>query len=145
MTVLVAATVPGQPPSWNRSYRIVTVRGRSVLAKTKDAAKYQDDALLILRAAAKLPAKIEQYYVFYEFFLARDIDTDNVLKMLNDSIARATGVDDRYFLPVVLRKEVGCEEPHITVLVVARSYVELAVRRRTGEDTPALAAGAEEP
>ena len=116
-------TIPGQPPSWNASYRIARMRNADktfhTLVKTPKASQYQADSRLII-AAAK-PSKwepTEQVRIYYRFYLTRDIDADNILKLLNDVIEAATGVDDRRFLPCVISKEVVRKKGDARVEVV---------------------------
>lgn len=106
-----SVTIPGQPPSTNHAYKIVTVRRGSVpfrtLAKTEEAVAYQTAARLIVAAAKPsgwTPAA--QIRLTYRLFLASRQDADNSLKLLNDAIARALGVNDDRFLPCVESKEV---------------------------------------
>jgi len=108
--------IPGQPPSVNKMYRAGTgtiVRaGREVtvptISKRADVAKYQMDAMLLIRSAKPSRWKPEgQIRIEYAFYLHRDADGDNLLKALNDAIEAAIGVNDRWFLPCVTSKETG--------------------------------------
>ena len=106
--------IPGQPPSWNASYKIVrkyrtTTTGKKVpfhtLAKEKPVIEYQDGARLIIQAAKPSRwAPDWQVRVYYWFFLSRDMDCDNIMKAINDSIEQATGVNDKRFLPCAMMK-----------------------------------------
>jgi len=104
-------TIPGQPPSTNHAYRIVTQRRGSApyrtLAKTPEAVAYQQAVRLIVRAAKPswwYPE--DQIRLRYRLYLANRQDADNSLKLLNDAIAAALDVNDDRFLPCVLSKEV---------------------------------------
>lgn len=104
-------TIPGQPPSTNHAYRIVTVRRGSVpfrtLAKTEEAVAYQMGARLLVAAAKPSgwqPAA--QVRLIYRLYLSHRQDADNSLKLLNDAIAKALGVNDDRFLPCVESKEI---------------------------------------
>ena len=105
-------SLPGQPLSWNRAYRIgyqYGKRGRYMtLIKTAEAERFQDEAVLIIRSAK--PSGWEpkgQVRIHYWLYLARAIDSDNVLKLINDAIQTATGIDDKYYLPTVEEKTKG--------------------------------------
>ena len=138
MSTRFTFTVPGQPMSWNRSYRnrmtlvrdkwgavVHSAKGkpihRSGQYKTEEAKAWQEGVRLIARAAKPSDFEASQVIVAYDFVLARDIDCDNVLKMANDAIAQAIGLNDRYFYPVVLSKVSGSKDPHIMVTVFDRS------------------------
>lgn len=131
-------TVPGQPMSWNRSYRnrmmvvrdrlgvpVISKHGKPVQRatqyKTEEAKAWQDGVKLICRAAKPSDFNPTQIIVAYDFVLARDIDCDNVLKMANDAIAQAIGLNDKFFYPVVLSKISGSKDPHIMATVYDRS------------------------
>jgi Holliday junction resolvase RusA-like endonuclease len=128
-------TVPGQPVSWNASYRMgkrkVTDRhGQPVFGndmqqktisrqfKTAEARAYQDGVQMIA-AAAKPNSFNPQHLIIvaYEFELSRMMDCDNIMKMLNDSIAKALGVNDSRFLPTVLTKIGASKHPQVTVRI----------------------------
>lgn len=104
--------LPGQPISWNAAYRIgyqYGKRGRYLtLIKTPAAERYQDGAVLIIRSAK--PSRWQptgQVRVHFWIYLAKDMDCDNVLKLINDAIETATGVDDINYLPTVEEKSKG--------------------------------------
>jgi Holliday junction resolvase RusA-like endonuclease len=108
--------IPGQPPSWNASYKIVkqyrsTASGASVpfhtLAKKEKVIQWQQDAVFIIRSAKPSRWHPEwQIRVFYWFYLSRDMDCDNILKAVNDAIEMATEVDDKRYLPCVVEKHI---------------------------------------
>jgi len=106
-------TIPGQPPSSNHAYKVVRIkRGGGVpfhtLAKTAEATAYQQGVRLIVAAAKPSGWRPEgQIRLRYRLFLDRDIDCDNVSKILNDAIARALDVNDKIFLPCYEHKETG--------------------------------------
>jgi len=89
------------------------------LVKTPKATDYQAAAKLIIHSSK--PSKwepTEQVRVYYRFYLTRDIDCDNILKALNDSIEAATDVDDKRYLPCVISKEVVRKKKDARVEVV---------------------------
>ena len=137
-------TVPGQPMSWNRSYRqrVVTVRDkfgavvhtakgkpvtRGGIYKTEDAKVWQDGVRLIARTMKPTGFAPAEVIVVYDFILARDIDCDNVKKMANDAIAEALGINDRHFYTADINKVTGSKDPHMVVTVYDRSQYRLEV------------------
>lgn len=130
--------VPGQPLSWNRSYRqkVITVKDkfgqvmfssagkpktRPAQYKTKDAEEYQKGVQLACQAAKPSGFSPEQVIIAYDFVLARDIDCDNVMKMTNDAIGRALGLDDKHFFPVVRTKVHGSRLPEVVISIYDRA------------------------
>ena len=90
---------------------MVTVRRGNVpfrtLAKTDEAIAYQQATRLLVGAAKPSgwqPGK--QVRLVYRLYLARRQDADNSLKMLNDAVATALGINDDRFLPCVESKEI---------------------------------------
>jgi Holliday junction resolvase RusA-like endonuclease len=113
-------TIEGQPPSWNRSYRIVKKGRYMTMAKTSEGAAYQLVAASIARRA--VPAeweweKPQQIRVRYRFRLKHWADATNLLKLLEDAIALGVGVDDRYHLPCVESLTSGHKDPSVEVEV----------------------------
>lgn len=105
--------LPGQPPTVNKMYanrKAVDRRGRVYQARVKvpEAAAYQEMATLIIRTAMPSGWKPTGFvWINLELFLQKDIDADNTLKAILDSVERATGVNDRWFLPCVKMKTWG--------------------------------------
>lgn len=60
-----------------------------------------------------------QVRVFYDLYLQRTIDADNVLKLLSDAIEGATGINDERMLPCIRSKQAG--------LSASRARVEIEV------------------
>lgn len=121
---LFSFTVEGQPVSWNQAFRVrfQYVNGKKVrgLYKTPEAETYQDGVRLIARTARPsnfLVPENGRVIVAYDFILARDIDCDNLLKLMNDALAEAINVNDKFFMPVVMSKSVGNKNPSTTVTV----------------------------
>lgn len=137
--------VPGQPVSWNRSYRmgkrkVTDKHGQPVYGndmqqktisrqfKTDEARSYQDGVQMIARTAK--PTGFDpkhQIIVAYEFELARAMDSDNTQKMLNDAIAKALGVNDARFLPVTLSLQSGSKDPCVRVYVFDADHYQSQV------------------
>lgn len=130
--------------SWNRSYRsrVVTVRDRfgtvmhtakgkpvtrGGLYKTDDAKAWQDGVRMIARVHRPTDFHPKQVIVAYDFILARDIDCDNVKKMVNDALAEALELNDRYFYTADLSKTTGSKDPHMMVTVYDRALYGLEV------------------
>lgn len=122
-------TVEGQAASWNSAFRIVRNRahGYQQLGKTEAATQWQY-AVERACAEAKPPDwKVEgQIRIRYWLRLARAIDADNVLKLINDGIALGLGTrvakmklvpiyNDSRFLPCVEELSTGHKEPHVMI------------------------------
>lgn len=116
--------IPGQPPSTNHAYKIVTVkRGTGgipfrTLAKTDEAISYQMAARLLVAAARpsgwRSAARVR---LTYRLYLTHKQDADNSLKLLNDAIARALNINDDKFLPCVESKEIVKVNPRVEVTI----------------------------
>lgn len=114
-----SVTLPSPPPSWNNSYRIVRAKGTrrdgkpytySTLAKTQKLVEWQADMLMVVRAAKPSRWQPQGWIrIYWRVFLNRHIDMDNLQKAVNDVIEEATGVDDKWYLPIFQ------EDPHIGV------------------------------
>ena len=117
--------IPGQPPSWNASYRIVRkFRSGKVpyhtLAKTQKVIDYQAGAKLIIQSAKPSRWRPEgQVRIYYWLYLSRDMDCDNIMKAIHDVIEMATGIDDMRFLPCVMEKTVVPKRDARVVIKVA--------------------------
>lgn len=103
--------VPGQPPSTNHIY--IRVRGSwNKMTKAPGVESYQNDVALLCRAARPSGfAPTGQFRVRYEFNLKRDADCDNLIKMIQDGLQTALGVNDKWMLPCVTSKTTGNKEP----------------------------------
>lgn len=98
------------PPSWNDSYHIVratrtrangTEYSYSTLAKKPKVIEWQEDMVLIVRSAKPSHWQPEGWVrIYWRVFLTRHIDMDNLQKAVNDVIEMATGVNDKWFLPI---------------------------------------------
>jgi Holliday junction resolvase RusA-like endonuclease len=115
--------IPGQPPSVNNMYtQIILRRGVSAVPirsvkKDEHVAAYQVAASLIARSAKPRgwTPNGGQIRIYYDFELRRMADADNLLKALNDAIAKALNVDDKVFLPCVRSKTTGSKDPKVVV------------------------------
>ena len=117
--------IPGQPPSVNNMYTQIILR-RGVSAPPIRSVK-KDDKVAAYQVTASYISKLSKprgwtasggpIRLTYEFFLKRDADADNLLKALNDAIAKSLNVNDRVFLPCVRSKTVDGKEKNPRVLV----------------------------
>jgi Holliday junction resolvase RusA-like endonuclease len=129
-------TIPAAPPSWNHAYRIARVNRHLTLVKTPQAKAYQEMVELIVKTAR--PSRWEcpkEVFVVYRLALKRSMDSDNTLKLLNDAIARALGVDDRRFLPVVLERKIGVASPSTEVSLYDAATWNVRITTRTDDQT----------
>jgi len=112
--------IPGQPPSWNHMYTIGRVRS---IVKVASAEGYQT-GVAYLTKLARPPGWDPKgmIRVCYWFDVHRDIDCDNMMKAINDAVAKALGVDDKRFLPCVLWKRTGV--PTADAKVILTIYEE---------------------
>jgi hypothetical protein len=122
--------IPGQPVSWNDGYEIGLVRRtgragrlrlgsdgsiieRRTIIKTEAAKAYTDLVTLLARTARPRDWKPDGLVVVeLAYYLGADIDCDNVMKFINDGIERATGVNDKWYLPRAMSKQTGLR-PHL--------------------------------
>ncbi len=113
-------TVPGLPPSVNHAYRLFSLKsGPARMAKTTEALTYQVGVGYIVRAAKPknwVPSR--RIYVIYRmWFDTNRRDASNAIKLLEDGIAVALGVNDNTFLPCVASKEVDKANPRVEVTI----------------------------
>jgi Holliday junction resolvase RusA-like endonuclease len=109
--------IPSQPPTVNHAYEPQTAYRRTAsggnvpysrIGKNAAAVAYQQAAALIVGTAKPSGWQWQGGFIrlIYRFYLARDADCDNLLKILNDAIAAKIDVNDRWFLPMVMSKRV---------------------------------------
>ena len=105
-------TIPGQPPSGNHANKIGRGFRRGGIAypkivKTDEAATYQALAALYTRTARPSGWTWSggQVIVEYRFYLARDADCTNLIKVIEDAIFPDLGINDKYALPRAMSKE----------------------------------------
>lgn len=107
-------TIPGQPVSGNHANKIGRGYRRGgipfpKIVKTSAAEAYQNGAAFLVRTARPSGWKWDGRYVVVEYrmYLAEpEPDATNVIKVLEDAIFPALGIDDRWALPRVMHKEV---------------------------------------
>lgn len=104
--------IPGNPPSGNHANKIGRGYRRGGIAfpkmvKTPEAEAYQQGAAYIVRTARPSDWRWDgqQIVVEYRFFLSRDADCTNLIKVIEDAVFPAIGVDDKYALPRAMSKE----------------------------------------
>ena len=118
------ATIWGQPPSLNHIYGIVdrtSNKGRHYkgVGKVEKARRYQEDAIPQIRVAKPSGWNPKgQIRVRFSFYLHRAADSDNLLKVINDAIQTATGVNDREYLSCVDLLQTGVSERDARVEIV---------------------------
>lgn len=89
---------------------------------------YQDAVTTLTKIARPLGFQpTGQLLICYQMFLARNIDADNVLKLTNDAIAKAIGINDSRFLPVVLHKSSGNTQPRLVISIFDANAYRLEV------------------
>jgi len=117
-------TLWGQPPSVNRMYEPAWKTandGRMYKGKRLSdvAAKYRDDAVLIIQAAKPSGWAPEgQVRIYWAFYLNNETDCDNAMKLIHDAIQKATGIDDKRYLPCVLSKEIRLPARKVRVEII---------------------------
>jgi Holliday junction resolvase RusA-like endonuclease len=106
--------IPGPIPSTNHIYGYANGR----VYKKAGVETFQAVAAHLTRLARpKGWEPAARIRLTYDFNLTRKADCDNLLKMLNDSIALALGIDDDRFLPCVLSKTMRAKYPFVEVIV----------------------------
>lgn len=139
--------IPGQPPSWNHAYRVArrfrtNRKGEIVpymgIGKQEGAREWQDSVALIVGTSKPSGWRWDggPLRLVYRFYLERAADCDNLMKLLNDTIAAKIGVDDMFFLPCVVSKQ---------VVPAAEARVEVEILGRSDEPVAMLEAIAERP
>lgn len=115
-------TMPGQPPSWNSSYQF---RRQGGLSKKSGVELYQSQLTMLTRAAKPSGFKPEtDIIVAYRFYMKRQVDVDNCMKMANDAIAIALDVNDKWFLPITLSREIGRKNPYTEIQICDADFWE---------------------
>jgi len=119
-----SVTIPSQPPSTNHMYIIGRGYRRGGIAypkivKAPGVESYQTMAAMVTRLAKPSGWKWDGGLLVleYHFHLADNIDTDNAMKAISDSISDAIGVDDKWFLNRAMTKEWGLKGPQVRVEV----------------------------
>ncbi|HET9614099.1 MAG TPA: hypothetical protein VFP22_04725 [Candidatus Limnocylindrales bacterium] len=114
-------TIPGQPLSYNQSLEIHKFDRRSFnrgggefrkIGKTAKAVAYTNE--VASRASSARPSGWHPtgfVVVEYYYFLGRYVDADNVMKLVDDGLKIAIGVDDRWFLPRAMSIVTGLRPP----------------------------------
>jgi Holliday junction resolvase RusA-like endonuclease len=103
-------TVPGQPLSWNHAYKRVTYRKRKAdgsgmdtfnrMGKVDGVEKWQDGIAKIAKAARPsgwVHPRDTPIRIRYWYYVNPSLDTDNMKKLVNDALAKAIGINDRWF------------------------------------------------
>lgn len=117
--------IPGDPPSGNHAYKIGRGYRRGGIAypkiiKTAEAEAYQQAAALCVRTAKPTGWEWDgsMLVVEYRFYLGRDVDCTNAIKVIEDAVFPAIGVNDKYALPRAMSKEkVPAAEARVEVTI----------------------------
>jgi len=115
--------------SVNKLYKMVSIQKinpdgsgywQKGLAKHESVVKYQEDAVLLIRSAKPSRwAPTGQVRVIYRLFLSHWMDAGNTEKILSDAIQMATGVNDKWFLPMIQSSQlVSINEARVEIEVV---------------------------
>ena len=120
------------PPSWNNSYRIGRAsrtrpdgssHAYSTIIKKQKLIDWQTDHLKVVRSAKPSHWKPEGWIrIYWKVFLRRHIDMDNLQKAVNDVIEMATGIDDKWYLPIFETEPVigvPAREARVELLIMA--------------------------
>jgi hypothetical protein len=123
--VQVRVRIEGQPPSGNHMYEGYgnNRRKRSAVVTYQETVTFWFRQLL---AAGYKPGEL--IVINYWFYVRRDIDCTNAIKVIEDGIAEALcpGIDpprccrayDTRFLPRAMGKETGVREPYVEIELV---------------------------
>jgi hypothetical protein len=89
------------------------------MVKTTEAAAYQMGAALLVRTARPSGWRQQgQVICEYRFWISRDADCTNMIKVLEDAIFPALGINDSWALPRAMSKEIvkrGEEKVEVTI------------------------------
>jgi len=104
--------IPGQPPSANHAYKIGKGYRRGGISypriiKTDEAEAYQQGVALLVRTARPsgwAPRSDGFVVCEYEFWLWDDADCTNLIKVIEDGIFPALGINDTWALPRAIGK-----------------------------------------
>lgn len=106
-------TIPGQPPSGNHAYKIGKGYRRGGISypkiiKTAEAEAYQQGVAMLTKTARPSGWQWEQDRMVvceYRFYLWDDADCTNLIKVIEDGIFPALGINDSWALPRAISKE----------------------------------------
>lgn len=112
------------PPSGNHANKIGRGFRRGGIAfpkmvKTPEAEAYMLGAALIVRSSRPSGWKWDggQVVCEYRFYLTRDADCTNLIKVAEDSIFPALGINDTWALPRAMSKELVKTNPRVEVTI----------------------------
>jgi len=99
-----------------------------IQVKTDEANLYQSQLTMLARNAKPSDFKpMGQIIVAYEMILDRNLDADNVMKVVHDALAIALEVNDKLFLPLVWMKTSGSAHPFLAIHVYDAHHFRSAV------------------
>ena len=92
---------------------------------SKEGAQFKKDCITLLRAKQVKLKPLEQgdMSIHFRFGLSRDMDTSNCIKLVEDCIALALGVDDIRFRGMTATKE-RVEKGHEFIAVEITDYLD---------------------
>lgn len=91
----VTVRLPSLPPTWNTALHAVPGRGR-VLSSEARAWKEQAGWLTKQAMAGCEPLRPPLKVALFAYGLSRRRDLDGIIKLAQDSVLEAIGIDDRY-------------------------------------------------
>ena len=118
-------TIPGQPISGNHATKIGRGYRRggisyAKIVKTPEAEAYQQGIAYIVRTSKPRDWHGNDRFVVceYYFYLWDDLDCTNAIKVIEDGIFPALGINDRWALPRAMEKHhVSKAEARVEVII----------------------------
>jgi hypothetical protein len=113
-----SVNIPGQP--WSGNHANERNAGNRQMHKKPEVAAYQALVTMLTREARPTFWRPQgQVIVEYEFYLFRDIDCTNAIKVIEDAVALALRPEDRLydrrFLPRAMSKVTGIRNARVIV------------------------------
>ncbi|MHC4195642.1 MAG: hypothetical protein ACYSYU_10815 [Planctomycetota bacterium] len=138
----IEVTIPSLPPGANRTYQPISRGGKPTLILTKEARGWDTDAALIVGSAAgqfDFEADLTADYEIVIRWWGGRYDTDAHLKLVQDTVTRKLGFDDRQVVTCVIQHwRTGAEdEPGVQVHLfkaMERDWVTQLIAERLGLD-----------
>jgi len=100
-------TIPALPPGANRTYQPVSKSSKAGLILTDEARRWDNDAALIIGSVAGQfdfePDPAAEYEIIIRWWGSRH-DTDAHLKLIQDTITRKLGFDDRQIKTCIIQR-----------------------------------------
>ena len=144
LTPALALALP-LPPSINHQY--ATVNGRRILSRTardfkamvaEEVATWQDRAALSNQALAQFGCSYLSLTITFYFITPRRRDLDGGLKIAQDALCEALGVNDNLVVEIHLNKRVDRQRPRMEVLLCTLPHAVLHEDLGSAFTLPAL-------